>query len=95
VGGVEQVLAVVVVLVLLGQAVGRCRGECQSWRLARQRDADRAAVLEEAQLGWERGKAVVTAALPDWTARTVSRPTRGGFGDSIVAEELDLVEENR
>jgi hypothetical protein len=88
-------MALAVVGVLLAHAVARCRGECQTWRLARQRDADRAAVLEEAQRGWERGKAVVTKALPDWTARTVSRPSRGGFGDSIVAEEMDLVEENR
>lgn len=91
----EQVLTVVVVLVLLAQAVVRCRAECHAWRFARQRDADRAAVLEEAQRGWERGKAVVTAALPDWTSRAVPRPSRGGFGDAIVAEEMDLVEESR
>jgi hypothetical protein len=92
---VSTVLAATLVVVLLAHAVSRCRSECEAWRLARRRDADRAAVLEEAQRGWERGKAVVTAALPDWTARAVPRPSRGGFGDSIVAEEMDLVEENR
>jgi hypothetical protein len=95
VGDVAWVVAGVLVLVLLAQAVARCRDQVREWQAERQRDADRAAVLEEAQRGWERGKAVVTAALPDWTTRAVSRPPRGGFGDSIVAEEMDLVEENR
>jgi hypothetical protein len=87
------VVAALVALVLLAQAVAGCGAECQEWRAARQRDADRAAVLEEAQRGWERGKAGVTAALPDWTTRATSRSPRAGFGDSIVAEEMDLVEE--